>query len=457
MTPISPPFPASNLPTHGAIFNMAWPLALKAMMLHGIVVIDALLVAPLGEAALAAMGLAGAMAGVLSGFLMAFSMATQIRVAQAFGAASEKALKTGFYCGLFINLTVIACGLAFVVTFSPWALSKFAHTSDIASQAQAYLNVFLFVLLAEAVGQAIAGHFNGCGKTKLPFYSHLIALPTNVITSYCLIHGAFGAPELGVVGAAVGSVVASTLRVVFLSTRFWQATAFFRDVPGWSHDRFTTSLWRHLRFSLPIAATFVSNTLAAQTCTLIFAKLSVNHFAALTLINPWVMVLGTLAIAWAQATGLFVAQLLGKSTPPEDMDAFLSRAWRGIFVTSVGVALTYLAFCLSVDWMYADLQGETRALLYSFLPILLILPFPKGSNAICGNSLRAAGDTVYVMHIFIWSQWAFRVPLTALFVLYLDLSATWVFATFLLEELVKFFPFHRRIWKGDWKHRKPLV
>jgi Na+-driven multidrug efflux pump len=70
----------------------------------------------------------------------------------------------------------------------------------------------------------------------------------------------------------------------------------------------------------------------------------------------------------------------------------------------------------------------------------------------CGNTLRAGGDTVYVMMIFVCSQWLVRVPATALFVLYLDLSATWVLSLLLLDELVKFPPFHARLRQGKWKH-----
>ncbi len=81
----------------------------------------------------------------------------------------------------------------------------------------------------------------------------------------------------------------------------------------------------------------------------------------------------------------------------------------------------------------------------------VLMPLPKGSNAICGNTLRAGGDTVYVMHLFFWSQWLSRVPATALMVLYLDLSVTSVSALLLAEELVKFAPFQLRLYEGAWK------
>ena len=119
------------------------------------------------------------------------------------------------------------------------------------------------------------------------------------------------------------------------------------------------------------------------------------------------------------------------------------------------VATFYAGVILASPWLYADLSRETQMTLLGFLPILLVLPFPKGSNAICGNTLRAGGDTVYVMHIFIWSQWLFRVPATALMVLWLDLPVIWIFSLLLLEELGKFPPFHLRLLKGTWKTAPP--
>lgn len=438
-------------PSTAEIFNLAWPLGLKAMMLHGIVVIDAWLVSALGEESVAAMGLAASVGGLLLGVLFAFSNAAQIRIAQAYGSGDPVSLKTGIYIGLLINLVSALLGVVIVLILGDWIIETFAHTPDIAAQARSYLSVFLWVVLMEAIAQCLGSYFNGCGRTTLPALSYVIAIPINVAISYSLIHGHYGLPELGVTGAAVGSAVSSLTRAGFLGTHFMRLTGGYRDVAGWRNGTFRASLHRHLVFAMPIAGQFISMVIVNNICMLIYAKMSVSQFAAMTLINPWVLVAGNFSTAWGMATGIAVAQMLGNRQSGPELNTFLLRAWRGAFVAALIVMTCFLALCLSVDRIYGNLGQETRAALVSFLPFLLPLPFLRGSNLMCGHTLRAGGDTLYSMNVHVFSQWLFRLPMVALFVLWFDLSATWVFSLVLFEEILKFPFFHRRVLKGEWR------
>ncbi|MFD0981909.1 MATE family efflux transporter [Tropicimonas aquimaris] len=440
-----------STPSSAEIFRLAWPLGLKAMMLHGIVVIDAWLVSALGEESVAAMGLAAAVGGLLLGVLFAFSNAAQIRIAQAYGSGDPVSLKTGAYIGLLINLVSALLGIVLVWLFGDRVIETFAHTPDIAAQAVSYLSVFMWVVLMEAVAQCLGSFFNGCGRTTLPAYSYLIAIPINVAVSYSLIHGHYGMPEMGVAGAAVGSAISSLTRALFLGAHFLRLTGGYRDVTGWRNGTFGASLHRHLVFAMPIAGQFISMVIVNNICMFIYAKMSVNQFAAMTLINPWVMVAGNFSTAWGMATGIAVAQMLGNGQSGPELNVFLRRAWWGAFVAALIVAGCFLALCLSVDAIYASLGSETRAALVSFLPVLLLMPLLRGSNIMCGHTLRAGGDTLYSMNVHVLTQWLFRVPMVALFVLWLDLSATWVFSLILFEELLKFPFFHRRVLQGEWR------
>ena len=438
-------------PGAAQVFALAWPMTLKAIFLHGTVVIDGFLVSSLGEGALAAMGLAAALGGIVLGVIFAFSHAMQIRTAQAFGGGDPVFLKSVLASGLTISLSIGLIGVIAIFIGGGALIASLAPSPDIAKQATSYLYIFSIVILCEAIGQCIASYFNGCSRSKLPLYGYLLSVPINVASSIVLIHGYLGLPALGVAGAALGSAIAIFVQTVFWVILLLRTNGHLARVVGWHNDRFIPTAKRHLWFSLPIAATFVSATLSTHVCSLIYVNMSLNGFAALTLIAPWNLLAGQVAMQWTQATGILVAQLLGKRTPEDVLDRFLSSAWRGAFVAAAIVSMIFLVMCLSLDWIYPNLEPETRAILFGFLPILLIIQFPRATNAICGNTLRAAGDTVYVMHIFIWSQWAFRVPATAILILYFDLSAFWILSLFLWEEVIKFPAFHRRLWRGDWK------
>jgi Na+-driven multidrug efflux pump len=326
-----------------------------------------------------------------------------------------------------------------------------APTAEIAQQAQTYLSIFCIVIFGEAIGQCIVSFFNGCSRTKLPLYGYLLSVPINVASSIVLIHGYFGFPAFGIAGAALGSALGIAVQTSFWSILLLMTSGHLRRIVGWHHGSLRMAIKRHIRFALPIAATFVSATLSTHVCALIYASMSLNGFAALTLITPWSLLAGQIAMQWAQATGILVAQLLGKRSTEDVLDRFLSRAWRGAFLMAGVVALIFTAMCLSLDYIYPNLEAETRVIILGFLPILLIVQFPRATNAICGNTLRASGDTVYIMHVFLWAQWAFRVPAAALFVLYFDLSAFWILSLALWEEVLKFPAFHLRLWRGNWK------
>lgn len=319
------------------------------------------------------------------------------------------------------------------------------QNSDVQAGARTYLIIFVGVVISEAVAQSLTAFCNGTGDTRRPLISYLLSVPVNVTLSWALIHGHYGLPHLGLAGAAIGSVAGAVLRVGYLIGLRLRPVSDIEMPPLW------LGMKSHLAFALPVAATFFSAQASSSVCMLIYAAYDVRQFAALTLILPWIQVAGTFGMAWAQAVGIFVAQHLGREGPSESLRGTLRMAWKGAFIMSAVVASLYTMVILSSDPLYPSLAPETRAALISFLPVLILLPWPKNSNAICGNSLRAAGRTVYVMHIFLWSQWAFKVPLSAALVLWLDAPVVWVVALLLAEELVKLWPFHNGVRQALWR------
>ncbi len=439
-------------PTLRTVLALAWPLALNALLLQAVLIVDTVLVTPLGEQSLAAMGLAASLASLVIGALFAFSNGTQLIVAQAVGARHALGIRSGFWSGMVVNLLVAALGICLVQWLAAGLLNRLAENAYIAEQAYAYLSVFCLVFLGVAVSQNLTVFFNASGNSRVPFYSNLIELPVNAVLSFLLIHGYGGLPAMGVAGAAVGTLIGVLVRSLFLLVCLYSGAQAAPLTQGWPTGRRLHDVRSHFAQAWPIAGSFISMTLSLSVCMLFYSRLGVNQFAALTLIFPWVRAGGQLVTSWAQATGILVGQMLGRGQFAM-LDDFVGRTWRFSFCLGLLVACSFVAMCYSFAWVYPELQAETLGYLWELLPILLLLPLLRTSNTMCGNLLRAGGDAAYSMKVHVGSQWIVTVPLTVVAVVYLELSVFWIYSIILLEEVVKALPFHQRVYSGRWKRQ----
>ncbi|TEW55007.1 hypothetical protein E2R68_07525 [Psychromonas sp. RZ22] len=442
-------------PTMKSNFGLAWPIGMNAVLLQLILVIDTVLVTPLGEESVAAMGIAASIAGIILGLLFAFSNGTQLVIAQAFGAQNTALVSRGFRSGRFVNVAIVVISILLIFTVSKHLIELIADTEDVAVMAYDYLRVFSLVTIGVAFSQNITVYFNATGNSKIPFYANIVEIPVNVVVSTVFIYGYLGFPALGLVGAGIGSAVAILCRTSFLLLFYSKHQSKIGVTKANKPAKLIKAdVLFHLKYATPIAGTFVSAVLVNSICMLIYAKLGVNQFAALILIAPWVKVSAQLATAWAQATSINVGHLLGKKSWGL-LDTFISKAWRVSFYIGVLIAIAYVSMFYLFKLIYPELQQETVDTLWQFVPILFIIAFIRTSNTFCGNVLRAGGDATHVFKIHAYTQWFIILPLSALFVLYWELSAVWVFALTLLEEVIKSIPFHIRMLGGKWK--KSLV
>ena len=208
-------------------------MILKAVFLHGTVVVDGLLVAPLGESAIAAMGVAAAVGGIVLGFIFAFSHAMQIRSAQAFGADNGVFQKSVLFTGTTIGMFLGLMGVILIAIFGKFAIASLASNEHVAAEAWAYLSIFTIFILGQSVSQPVVSYFNGCGRAKIPLIGYCISVPINIVSSYALIFGVWGAPELGVAGAALGSALAIIAQTTYFMVQLVRIEGHLRRVVGW--------------------------------------------------------------------------------------------------------------------------------------------------------------------------------------------------------------------------------
>jgi putative MATE family efflux protein len=368
------------------VFRLALP-ALGALVAEPLFLLtDTAMVGHLGAPALASLGLAGVILQTLVGLMIFLAYATTPRVARLLGAGDKRgALEAGvdglwFAAGLGLVLAVIgaASGRALV--------GAFGADPSVSSGALDYLDVSWWGVPGMLLVLAATGVLRGVQDTMTPFRVALVGFAANAVLNAVLIYGL----GLGLIGSAIGTVIAQWLMAVWLilvvlrQAREEQA----RLGPRLRGVGKTGSLggWLFIR-TISLRVAFVGATVVA-------ARLGTEELAtwhvAFTVFGLLALALDSLAIA---AQTLVGHRLGGKKyDDARDLVRLLTR-WG--LVAGIGVG----AFLALISPLLAVIVTSDALVQSALVPVLIVLALalPIGGPVfVLDGVLMGAGDVVYL-------------------------------------------------------------
>ena len=195
--------------------KLAYPVIL-GMVGHTMVgLIDDIMVGKIGTTELAAVSLGNSFLFIAMSLGIGFSTAITPLVAEADGEGNVAKGKAAFKHGLFL------CTLLGTVLFGMILLSKplmyhMKQPAEVVALAIPYLEIVAFSLIPMIMFQAFKQFSDGLSQTKYAMWATLLANVINVVLNYLLIYGKFGFPELGIVGAAIGTLISRVVMLLFI-------------------------------------------------------------------------------------------------------------------------------------------------------------------------------------------------------------------------------------------------
>ena len=205
------------LKTYTKEFNrnlqLAWPIIL-GLLGHTVVgLVDNIMVGKLGTGPLAAVSLGNSFLFMAMSVILGFSTGITPLVAASDSTNNTKegksVLKNGILLvtGLGIILTVI------IFLIKP-LLYHMKQTEEVVELAIPYLNIVALSLIPLAIFQAFKQFADGLSQTKYSMWATIIANVLNVILNYVLIYGIWIFPEMGIVGAAWGTLISRVVMAI---------------------------------------------------------------------------------------------------------------------------------------------------------------------------------------------------------------------------------------------------
>ncbi|TVZ59106.1 MATE family multidrug resistance protein [Flavobacteriaceae bacterium MAR_2010_105] len=200
-------------------FKYNWKLAapvMLGMLGHTFVsFVDNIMVGQLGTAELAAVSLGNSFMFIAMSIGIGFSTAITPLIAEADAEQKFEKGKSSFKHGLFL-CSVLGVSLFLMVILAKPLMYLMKQPVEVVKLAIPYLDLVALSLIPLVIFQAFKQFSDGLSMTRYPMYATVVANIINIILNYLLIFGKFGFPEMGIVGAALGTLISRFLMVWYM-------------------------------------------------------------------------------------------------------------------------------------------------------------------------------------------------------------------------------------------------
>ena len=389
------------------ILSVALPMMIQNGITNFVQMLDNVMVGQVGTIPMSGVAIVNQLLFVFNLCVFGAASGAGIFTAQFKGREDNEGIRHTFRFKILIALLLSALGAGIFLTFREQLIGLYLTgegSPEDAAQTMAYgvryLKVMLLGLLPFALSNAYSGTMREVGETKVPMVAGIIAVLVNLIGNYILIFGHFGAPALGVVGAALATVIS---RFVELGI-----------VAGWLHchgARHPYIIGALRSFQIPRKLTgdiirkgmpllineFLWSTGMAflSQC---YSTRGLEVVAAFNIATTISQLSNVVFISMGSAVGILMGQMLGAGLPEEE----IRRDNKRMMGLSVAVCFVVGAVTVALSGVFANLYNTTESVRRIAVGLIclsaVMMPVNSYNNAMY-FTLRSGGQT-FVTFIF---------------------------------------------------------
>lgn len=307
---------------------------------------------------------------------------------------------------------IIAVVLFVVVSLIPGKIVGIFTTDEaIIAQGVEYIRVIRFTYLMFAMTQILLAILRSTGVVKIALVLSVSTLIINCCINYTLIYGHFGAPRLGVTGAAIGTLVARAVEliilIIFICVKEKNLHLKLRDILVRDKDLLPV----YFKVTIPVLIVSSLWGLNNATQNAILGHMTARAIAANSVASTLFLLVKSMAIGAAATASFFIGKTIGEG----DMDRLrsIAKTLQLLFI-GIGIFSGIVLFIIRVPILSLyKLEPETRQMANQFLIILSVIvvtmsyQMPTNSGIIKGG-----GDTRYMMIMDLVSIWGIVIPLS---------------------------------------------
>jgi len=393
-----------------AALKLSWPLALANLLQMLTYAIDVIFIARLGEQPLAASALVVSVFGLVVWALSGLTGAVAPVISAALGARAPalRPVRRATRMALWLAVISGGAGMVLMLGFEQFALLT-GQDPALAALGQSYMLVLICSTIPFLVNNVLRSFVSALDRPIFATAITALGIGVNAVGNYAFIFGNWGAPELGLPGAAVATLMTSLFTMVAyvvairIDPRLHRYHIFGRWwVPDWQ------AFAQIVRIGTPIALMICAEAGIFGAAAFLMGNIGAAQLAAHTIALQIAALAFQVPFGVGQASTIRVGYFYGA----RDSEGMARAGWAGIGIALLFMSITASAMVLVPDYLlaiYIDPWAASNAAMVAFATRYLLVAaafqLVDGVQAVAAGALRGLQDTRMPMWIAVFSYW----------------------------------------------------
>ena len=426
-------------------FRLMLVVALQNLVAYSVNMLDNIMLGSYSQNALSGAATVNQIFFIVNQLALSIGNALVAICSQYWGKQETGAIRK--MTGVALALSVLIGQLLRIFTTSP----------EIVAEGKAYLGLLKWTFLLFMISNLLIAMLRSVETVKISFVISVVSLITNGCINYTLIFGHFGFPEMGIQGAAVGTLTARMLELLIIVVYIWKIDT---KVRLFDINLFRTiflpenrKIWgAFFKVAFPIMCSGMIWAISVPMQTAILGHLSADAIAANSVSSTFFQYLKVIVIAISSAS----AVVIGKDIGEGDIERVKSDG-RTLSVIDVliGIVLASLLFVLRGPLLSMYKLTDTAAVLANhFIMIMSVVMVGMSYQMpVSVGVIQGGGDTRFSMYMNMISTWGIVMPLSFLAAFVWKLPVELVVVAVQSDQLFKGIPVFLRFRSYKWIHK----
>ena len=430
------------------VARIAVPVALQNLLMTTGSMVDTVMLGRLGENTVGAVGLCAQFSSLMFSSYWGFIGGGTLFMSQYWGAKDENGLRKAY--GITLTLcTIVGVLFSILAVTAPKAvLSLYTDKEVIQEIGIRYLRVAGMAYILQCITVAMNTLLRSTQRVRVPLYAGFASVCANCICNYILIFGALGAPKMGAVGAAWGTVIAQTVNLAIIAIYgicgkvpyLFEFGRIFHFEWGFIREYF--------RKCFPILMNEIAMGISTMLINIVLGRQSAPAIAAVAVYRTVEGVIISFFAGFSSAAAIIIGNEVGAGNHE---DAY-RKAFRIVYLTSAIIAAAGLTVMTLHGPLFTamGLSGESFSICTFLCGYYCLIAVIRMGNWQQNDIFRAGGDPAFGSIMEITFMFLMVIPLvyTLHFVFHAPFRVVFLFVY--SDEIIRYVIMQRRLYSGKW-------